>query len=118
MEKDLFVSPYSEDGDNWLLVYKGNIHNNNKKKYYSAMYVGNVNMDKRFFIRGDKFLQKVIDQKNHMIQLVYLKESMYKFHHYFKDVNGELAPIGSDIIKIILSSQQVTSEAPPKILLF
>lgn len=119
MENHLFVMPYSENDEDWILVYKGNSNNNNK--YYSAMYIGNVNLNQRFFIKGDKYLQKVVDQKNQTITLEHLKDRMYKLQSYFKDQNDEMAPIGSDIIKVILSSvgkYQEISESSAKILYF
>jgi hypothetical protein len=100
MELLLYVGPYSEIDEDKLIVYCVNTRDipEDSKKYITAKYVGDVNLTQRFFIKGDKSLQRVVKQTEHTIILENQEDTFYRIDHYFKNGDGTITQLGQDAI--------------------
>ncbi len=100
MEQLLYVAPYSEIDEDWLIVYCVNTRDipEGSKNYITARYVGNVNISQRFFIKGDKSIQRVVKQAEKSIILEHQEDTFYRINQYFKNGDGTIAQLGQDAI--------------------
>jgi hypothetical protein len=98
-KKDYFVAEYddSENNEHCLVLVKGI---KQFSSYQFVQHIGNINLQQRFFIKGDKSQQPVIHQTNQSITLSN-QTVMYPLESYFETNKDRY----DDIIKLIESIQ-------------
>lgn len=103
MEKLLFVSTYSENDEDWLIVYAVNTKDipEGSTNYKTARYIGNVNLTGRFFIKGDNKFLRVLEQTEYTIKLQTQEDTFYRLDQYFKTKDNTIAQIGLEVTKKI-----------------
>ena len=103
MEKLLFVTPYSENDEDWLIIYAVNTKDipEGSTNYKTARYIGNVNLTGRFFIKGDNKFLKVLEQTEYNIKIQTQEDTFYRLDQYFKIDDDKIAPLGLEVTKKI-----------------
>ena len=118
----IYVSPYhdSENNDDCVVVYRAIYDNQSNKHYTTVVYLGNINLVQRYFIKGDKTKQQVLRQQDQTLTLEDNSTQCYPFHPYFQDKDQTLL---YDITHMIQESLQApygfgSKIHAPKILYF
>jgi len=116
-ENQLFVTPYSdsENNNNCLVVCKAIPRELNPSEFSFAVYIGNINLDQRYFIKGDKTLVKIVEYNKDWLKLEKQEYTYYCLNNYAKE-NYMSDEFVRDMVKVLLPPVESYryEEAKPK----